>query len=54
MPNYDFICDQCESEREVYIPINFEKYVYCQACKLQMRKMIRPTPNIRVKGISRK
>jgi putative FmdB family regulatory protein len=54
MPNYDFICDECETERVVYISINFEQVVYCQTCKLQMRKMIQPTPNIRVKGISRK
>jgi len=54
MPNYDFICDQCETEREVYIPINEGQVVYCQACKFQMRKMIRPIPSIRVKGLSKK
>jgi len=46
MPNYDFICDECETEREVFIPITQTETVLCKACNSEMRKTIKPTPAI--------
>jgi putative FmdB family regulatory protein len=48
VPNYDFKCNKCGSEREVFIyHKDYEKYIVrCDKCHAPMQKVWTATPTI--------